>query len=63
MLLDVWVIFAAGLMLLLALGSTAALAWRARSAGMNRAELEERCEAARVALEEGKALLSVAPRR
>ncbi len=57
MLLDIWVIFSAGLTLLLAIGSAAALAWLGRSAGKGRAELEARCEAARVALEEGKALL------
>ncbi len=57
MLLDIWVIFAAGLTLLLAIGGVAALVWRSRSAGKGRAELEARCEAARVALEEGKALL------
>lgn len=57
MLLDIWVIFAAGLALLLAVVAIAALAWRGRAAGKGRAELEARCEAARVALEEGKALL------
>ena len=57
MLLDIWVIFAAGLALLLALAGTATLVWRSRAAGKSRVELELRCEAARVALEEGKALL------
>jgi len=57
MLLDIWVIFAAGLVLLLALAGTGLIAWRARTGGKARAELEARCEAARVALEQGKALL------
>lgn len=57
MLLDIWVIFAAGLVLLLTLVSTVLLLWRGRSAAKARAELESRCDAARAALEEGKALL------
>ncbi len=57
MLLDIWVIFAAGLTLLLSIGGAVVAALRARSAGKMRAELEKKCEAARVALEEGKALL------
>jgi hypothetical protein len=57
MLLDIWVIFAAGLTLLLSISGTVVVALRARSAGKVRAELEKKCEAARVALEEGKALL------
>lgn len=57
MLLDIWVIFATVLLLLLAIGCAAGLAWRGRAAGKGRMELEARCEAARVALEEGSALL------
>lgn len=57
MLLDIWVIFAAGLVLLLTITGIALLVWRGRSAGKARIELESRCEAARAALEEGKALL------
>jgi hypothetical protein len=58
MLLDIWVIFAAGLVLLLTLVSTALLLWRGRSAAKARAELESRCDAARAALEEGTTLLN-----
>jgi hypothetical protein len=61
MLLDIWVIFAIGLTLLLSIGSVVVVALRARSAGKGRAELEAKCEAARVALEEGKALLDARP--
>ena len=61
MLLDIWVIFAAGLTLLLCIGAAVVVALRARSAGKGRAELEAKCEAARVALEEGKALLDARP--
>lgn len=57
MLFDIWVIFAAGLTLLLCVGATVVLALRVRSAGKGQAELAAKCEAARVALEEGKALL------
>jgi hypothetical protein len=57
MLLDIWVIFTAGLVLLLTLVSSVLLLWRGRSAAKARAELESRCDAARAALEEGKALL------
>ncbi len=58
MLLDIWVIFATGLVLVLTLASAGFLIWRGRSAGKTRAELESRCEAARVALEEGAKLLA-----
>jgi hypothetical protein len=61
MLLDIWVIFAIGLTLLLSVGAAVFAALRARSAGKGRTELEARCEAARVALEEGKALLDARP--
>jgi hypothetical protein len=61
MLLDIWVIFATGLTLLLSIGAVVVVALRARSAGKGRAELEAKCEAARVALEEGKALLEARP--
>lgn len=61
MLLDIWVIFATGLTLLLCLGAAGVVALRASSAGKGRAELEAKCEAARLALEEGKALLDARP--
>ena len=58
MLLDIWLIYGAALVVLLALIAVTLLAWRSRSAGKVRGELESRCEAARLALEEGKALLA-----
>ena len=57
MLLDMWVIFAAAQLLLLALGCAAFTTWRLRAVRRGNAELEASCEAARAALEEGRKLL------
>jgi hypothetical protein len=61
MLLDIWVVFAAGLALVLALGIALLMAWRVRSVAAARAELDNRCKAAQTALEDGKKLLDARP--
>jgi len=61
MLLDMWVVFAAGLVLVLAVAAAALLGWRARALAHVRNELDRRCKAAQVALDEGKKLLEARP--
>ena len=57
MLLDMWVVLAAGLALVIAVALVALLGWRARALTRVRAELDTRCKAAQAALEEGKKVL------
>ena len=57
MLLDMWVIFAAAQVLLLALGFAGFMTWRLRGVRRGNVELEASCEAAGAALEEGRKLL------
>jgi hypothetical protein len=57
MLLEMWVIFAAAQLLLLALGFAAFMTWRLRTVRRGNVELEASCEAAGAALEEGRKLL------
>jgi len=61
MLLDMWVVFAAGLALVIAVALAALLGWRVRALASVRAELEKRCKAAQAALEEGKKVLESRP--
>jgi len=61
MLLDVWVVFAAGLVGVLAVAAAALLAWRGRALARERDELQARCKAAQAALEEGKKFLEARP--
>ena len=57
MLLEMWVIFAAAQLLLLAVGFAAFMTWRLRTVRRGNVELEASCEAAGAALEEGRKLL------
>ena len=61
MLLDMWVVLAAGLALVIAVASAALLGWRVRALASVRTELEKRCKAAQAALEEGKKVLEARP--
>ena len=57
MLLDMWVIFAAAQLLLVAIGFAVFTTWRLRAARRGNTEMEARCDAAGAALEEGRKLL------
>ena len=61
MLLDMWVVFAGGLVSVLAVAAAALLGWRVAALARVRSELDERCKAAQAALEDGKKLLEARP--